>query len=62
MNDHFFTFMSQVMMSTAITNYITHTANTDWKPLTEPGIDTVGIFVKVLRYHEQTGRAPINST
>jgi quercetin dioxygenase-like cupin family protein len=30
-----------------------------WKPLIENGVKTDGIFVKVLRYDEQTKRAPV---
>jgi len=45
-------------MTTSITNYITHSASTDWTPLLEPGVDTDGVFVKVLRYDEQAGRSP----
>lgn len=38
-----------------------HTESTklDWKPLTEEGVNTSGIFVKVLRYDEETQRAPV---
>ena len=31
----------------------------DWKPLIEEGVNTNGIFVKVLRYDELTKRAPV---
>ena len=30
----------------------------DWKPLIEDGVKTEGIYVKVLRYDEQSRRAP----
>src|SRR3970282_257847 len=30
----------------------------DWKPLVEDGVKTDGIFVKALRYDEQTKRSP----
>ena len=30
----------------------------EWKPLIEDGIKTEGIFIKVLRYDEQTKRSP----
>lgn len=39
-------------------NYLVSTNKTDWKPLDEEGIDTMGISVKVLRYDEQAKRAP----
>lgn len=46
------------MINTNIEKYITRTGNTDWKPLTEEGIDTSGIFVKILRFDEQQQRPP----
>jgi len=45
-------------MKTAITNFITKTTEIDWVPLNEEGIDTTGIYVKVLRYDEQQQRPP----
>ena len=30
----------------------------EWKPLMEEGVDTKGIFIKVLRYDEKSKRAP----
>ena len=30
----------------------------EWKPLMEEGVDTKGIFVKVLRYDEKSNRSP----
>lgn len=37
-----------------------HTQSTklEWKPLVEMGVNTSGIFVKVLRFDESTKRAP----
>ncbi|MEO6538140.1 MAG: cupin domain-containing protein [Ferruginibacter sp.] len=45
-------------MNNQITNYITRSNQTTWAPLMEEGIATKGIFVKVLRYDEETKRAP----
>ncbi|HPH47071.1 MAG TPA: cupin domain-containing protein [Chryseolinea sp.] len=45
-------------MNTDIRNYIVKTAQQEWKPLIEGNLDTSGIFVKVLRFHERTKRAP----
>lgn len=45
-------------MDSNIKNYITHSATEDWKPLVEEGVQTKGIFVKVLRYDKETKRAP----
>ena len=45
-------------MNTNIKNYIARTGNMEWKPLTEEGIDTSGIFVKILRFDEQQQRPP----
>jgi quercetin dioxygenase-like cupin family protein len=45
-------------MNTEILNYIVHSKAIEWKQLKENGVDTKGIFVKVLRYDEQTRRAP----
>ncbi len=38
-----------------------HTESTklDWKPLIEKGVNTSGIFVKVLRFDETIQRAPV---
>jgi quercetin dioxygenase-like cupin family protein len=45
-------------MNTEISNYLVRSNAVEWKPLLEPGVDTKGIFVKVLRYDEETHRAP----
>jgi len=45
-------------MDTNIQNYIVKTFSAEWKPLIEEGVDTSGIFVKVLRYDEQQQRPP----
>lgn len=37
---------------------ITKSNEVEWKPLIEEGVRTDGIFVKVLRYDEGSGRAP----
>ncbi|NSL86983.1 cupin domain-containing protein [Chitinophaga solisilvae] len=46
-------------MNTDILHYTTRSSELPWKPLEEKGIDTKGIFVKVLRYDPNTGRAPV---
>jgi len=35
------------------------TAQMEWKPLVESGVDTTGISVKTLRVDTATGRAPV---
>ena len=37
-------------------NQLVRTQELEWRPLTEPGIS--GVFVKVLRFDEEQGRAP----
>lgn len=44
-------------MDTNIQNYIRRTAEMDWAPLAEPGVDTKDIFVKALRRNAD-GRPP----
>lgn len=39
--------------------HYTQTEKMDWKPLNEEGVKTSGIFVKVLRYDEETQRVPV---
>lgn len=45
-------------MSTDSWNYVTRSNQKEWTPLIEEGVNTKGIFVKVLRFDEQTQRAP----
>jgi len=45
-------------MKTGITDYMVRTNQIEWAPLVEAGVNTKGVFVKVLRYDEQTKRAP----
>ena len=45
-------------MNTDIQNYIVESNKKEWKPLLEDGVDTKGIYVKALRYDEQTKRSP----
>lgn len=45
-------------MNTSILSFITKSSQAEWVPLVEEGIDTKGIFVKVLRYDETAKRAP----
>lgn len=35
------------------------TKKVKWQPLTEQGVNTTGIFVKVLRYDEASQRSPV---
>ena len=37
---------------------ITKSNETEWKPLTEEGVKTDGVYVKVLRSDENTKRSP----
>lgn len=46
-------------MNNEITNYITRSNQMNWTPLTEEGVDTKGVFVKVLYYDESSKRAPV---
>lgn len=44
---------------TVMTNkYITHSESMEWKPLLEDGVDTKGIFIKILHFDEKTNRPP----
>jgi quercetin dioxygenase-like cupin family protein len=45
-------------MNSNIQHYIASTGNMQWKALSEPGINTTGIFVKVLRFDEVQQRPP----
>ncbi|HEX2630404.1 MAG TPA: cupin domain-containing protein [Chitinophagaceae bacterium] len=45
-------------MKTNINDYIVKTNQQEWSPLKEEGIDTSGIYVKVLRYDEEQQRPP----
>lgn len=45
-------------MNTEILNYITRSNESEWTSLVEDGVETKGIFVKVLRFDQQTKRAP----
>ena len=45
-------------MNTNMQNYIASTGNMNWTPLQEEGIDTTGIFVKILRFDEKQQRPP----
>jgi quercetin dioxygenase-like cupin family protein len=45
-------------METDINKYIVRTLQNEWKPLTEEGVNTSGIYVKILRYDEQQKRPP----
>ena len=46
------------IMNEDVFNYIVRTAETDWTPLVEGGVNTSGIFLKPLRVDQATGRAP----
>lgn len=45
-------------METHINKYIVQTTQTEWKPLTEDGVDTRGIYFKMLRYDDTQKRPP----
>jgi quercetin dioxygenase-like cupin family protein len=45
-------------MASKMEDYIARTATMEWKPLTEEGVNTSGIFVKSLRSDEQKHRSP----
>jgi quercetin dioxygenase-like cupin family protein len=45
-------------MNTDMQNYVTSTGKMNWTPLQEEGVDTTGIFVKILRFDEQQQRPP----
>ncbi|WP_276501692.1 dimethylsulfonioproprionate lyase family protein [Terrimonas pollutisoli] len=45
-------------MNTSIIDYITKTSLIEWQPLVENGVDTNGIYVKILRFDEQQKRPP----
>ncbi|MBK8944446.1 MAG: cupin domain-containing protein [Ignavibacteriae bacterium] len=46
------------MLSTNMKDYTVNTNNTQWKQLYENGIDTTGLYFKVLRFDETTKRPP----
>lgn len=50
-------YQNKSAMKTDMIDYITSTTNIAWKPLVEEGINTSGIFVKILRYDEEQMRA-----
>lgn len=45
-------------MNTNIKDYIVSIGNVEWKPLLEDGVDTAGIFIKVLRFDKAQNRPP----
>lgn len=45
-------------MKTSIFDYITRTGLAEWQPLIEEGINTNGIYVKILRFDDQQQRPP----
>lgn len=45
-------------METDIRKYVVQTAENEWQPLKENGVDTTGIYVKSLRYDEAQKRSP----
>jgi quercetin dioxygenase-like cupin family protein len=50
--------MMEKTMTTQILDGLVKTADMQWKPLVERGLDTSGISVKALRTDPVTGRAP----
>ena len=55
---YYFINLNYKIMNTGISDYLTRSLYTEWKPLMEEGVDTRGISVKVLRYDDQEKRAP----
>lgn len=45
-------------METDINKYIVQTEQGEWKPLAEEGVDTRGIYSKMLRYDDKQKRPP----
>lgn len=45
-------------METGINKYIVKTQLTEWKPLIEEGVNTKGIYFKILRYDDRQKRPP----
>ncbi len=45
-------------METGIKKYIVQTELTEWIPLTEEGVETKGIYSKILRYDDEQKRPP----
>lgn len=45
-------------MKTEIQRYIRKTGSIEWEPLSETGIDSSGIFIKVLRRDDKLKRSP----
>ena len=45
-------------METNIEKYIVNTLTTDWKILNEEGVDTKGIYFKMLRFDDKQKRPP----
>jgi quercetin dioxygenase-like cupin family protein len=45
-------------MKTMNMNQLVRSNKTEWRPLVEEGINTNGIFVKILRFDEATQRPP----
>lgn len=45
-------------MDTGISKHIVQTALNDWKPLKEEGVETNGIYFKMLRYDDKQKRPP----
>ncbi|MEZ4803489.1 MAG: cupin domain-containing protein [Gelidibacter sp.] len=41
-----------------MSKYITQSEKMDWKPLLEDGVNTKGIYIKILHFDETTNRAP----
>lgn len=44
--------------NSTMSKYITQSEKMDWKPLLEDGVDTKGIFIKVLHFDDRTNRPP----
>jgi quercetin dioxygenase-like cupin family protein len=53
------TIIEEGCMETDIRNYITRSNSIDWKPLAEDGVNTNGIYVKVLHFDDAAQRSPV---
>src|SRR5690606_213101 len=45
-------------MKTSINNYFVQTQRAVWKPLIKEGVNTSGIYIKILRFDDKQDRAP----
>ena len=43
-------------MKTNLNNYVVQTQRSEWKPLTEEGVNTSGIYFKILHFDDKQNR------